>query len=98
MSKMVYVNSHAQFPMIDAVDGTRFEAGEPKKVADNRWIAAQVDAGVLYYCDADGVAIVAKGAADTPAETQAKAADKDPMLTKEAVPALGGGVKSGTAT
>lgn len=95
--KLVYISSHAQFPMIDPIDGTRFESGEPKKVGDNSWIKAQVEAGVLFYSDAEGAALEAEGAAPTPAEAQAKAADKDPTITP-AASALGGAVKSGTAT
>lgn len=95
--KLVYVSSHAQFPMIDPIDGTRFESGEPKKVGDNAWIKVQVEAGVLFYSDAEGTALEVKGAAPTQAETQAKAAEKDPTITP-AASALGGAVKSGTAT
>lgn len=74
MSKMVYVNSNAQFPMIDAVDGTRFVAGDVQKVADNAWIAKQVAEGVLSYCDADGVALEAKAEAAEPAKAKEPAA------------------------
>lgn len=73
-SKVVYVNSNAQFPMIDAIAGTRFVAGDAKKVEDNAWIKSQVENGVLFYSDADGAALgEGKAPAEKPEEAEAEA-------------------------
>lgn len=53
-----YIRNSAQFPMIDAIDGTRFGPGDVQKVANNKWIDVQVEAGILIRCDADGAALV----------------------------------------
>jgi len=82
--------SKAQYPMIDAEGGARFEAGVPTRAIRTEWVVKQIEAGVLEEVDAPADA---KGKA---ASTENPALDERP--TEGADQTMGNGMQSAVAT
>ena len=47
-----WFRSKSQYPLIDAISGTRFEAGVTTRATHTDWVDKQIDAGAMEAADA----------------------------------------------